>query len=189
MAPGPCSRLTLGGSWADPNFVVRAGLGSGAVSRIAIPEANSVEPLGWVSSRGRVLVKRYRFEDGDNVIGPATPEYWLADPATGAAEIIKGEFAPFEEYAFRKIQPAQAPAAYWAAIPGRNANQTASGIYHEKNFALQPVMSVPGMLFDSRHIWFDQQTGQLYITYKGHLLRIRMPAVNAPIAQSNSETR
>jgi hypothetical protein len=163
-----------GGSWADPNFVVRVDLGSGAVSRIAIPEANRVEPLGWVSSRGRVLVKRYRFEDGDKVIGPATPEYWLADPDTGTAEIVKGEFAPFEEYAFRKLQPAQGHGAYWAAIPDRNANQTTIGIYDEENFSLQPVMTVPGILFDSRHIWVDQQAGQLYITYEGHLFRVRM---------------
>jgi hypothetical protein len=171
-----------GGSWADPNFVVRVDLASGAVSRIAIPEANRVEPLGWVSSRGRVLVKRYRFEDGDNLVGPATPEYWLADPATGAAEIVKGEFAPFEEYAFRKLQPAQGLATYWAAIPDRNADQTVIGVYDEKSFAFRPVMTVPGVLFDSRHIWIDQQAGQLYITYEGHLLRVRMPAVNSPIA-------
>lgn len=163
-----------GGSWADPNFVVRVDLGSGAVSRIAIPEANRVEPLGWVSSHGRVLVKRYRFEDGDKVIGPATPEYWLADPVTGAAEIVRGEFAPFEEYAFRKLQPAQASASYWTAIPGRNADQTALGIYDEKNFAFKPIMTAPGILFDSRHIWVDEQAGQLYITYEGHLLRVRM---------------
>ena len=165
-----------GGSWADPNFAVRVDLGSGAVSRIAISEANRVEPLGWVSSRGRVLVKRYRFEDGDKIIGPATPEYWLADPVTGTAEIVKGEFAPFEEYTFRKLQPAQGPGAYWAAIPDRNANQTTIGIYDEENFSLQPVMTVPDVLFDSRHIWVDQQAGQLYIIYKGHLLRVRMKA-------------
>ena len=163
-----------GGSWADPNFVVRVDLVSGAVSRIAIPEANRVEPLGWVSSRGQVLFKRYRFEEGDHIIGPATPEYWLADPAAGAAEIVKGEFAPFEEYAFRKLQPAQGHGADWAAIPDRNANQTTIGIYDEENFSLQPVMTVPGILFDSRHIWVDQQAGQLYITYEGHLLRVRM---------------
>jgi hypothetical protein len=175
-----------GGSWADPNFVVRVDLGSGAVSRIAIPEANRVVPLGWVASRGRILVKRFRFEDGDKVIGPATPEYWLADPATGGAEIVKGEFAPFEEYAFRKLQPAESSNTYWAAIPNRNANQTAIGIYDEKNFVFQPIMLVPGILFDSRHIWVDKQAGQFYITYEGHLLRVRMPA---PIAQSDHETR
>jgi len=164
-----------GGSWADPNFAVRVDLGSGAVSRISIPEANRVEPLGWVASLGRVLFKRYRFEQGDHIIGPATPEYWLADPATGAARIVKGEFAPFEEYAFRKLQPAQAPATYWAAIPDRNANQTALGIYDEKEFAFKPIMTVPGILFDSRHIWVDVQASQLYITYEGHLLGVKMP--------------
>ena len=163
-----------GGSWADPNFIVHVDLATGAVSRIAIPDANRVAPLGWVSSRGRVLVKRYRFEDGDNLIGPATPEYWLADPATGAAEIVKGEFAPFEEYDFRKLQPAQGSATYWAAIPDRNANQTALGIYDEKNFVFQPVMTVPGILFDSRHIWVDQQAALVYIVYEGQLLRVRM---------------
>jgi hypothetical protein len=179
----------IGSSWADPNFAVRVNLSSGVVSRIAIPEANRVEPLGWVSSRGRVLVRRYRFESGDNLLGPAAPEYWLADPVTGAAEIIKGEFAPFEEYAFRKLQPAQGPATYWAAIPDRNSNQTTLGIYDEKNFAFQSVMTVPGILFDSRHIWVDQQAGQLYITYEGHLLRARMPAINAPIAQLHNQAR
>jgi hypothetical protein len=135
-----------------------------------------ITPANPLSSRGRVLVKRYRFEDGDKIIGPATPEYWLADPVTGTAEIVKGEFAPFEEYTFRKLQPAQGPGAYWAAIPDRNANQTTIGIYDEENFSLQPVMTVPDVLFDSRHIWVDQQAGQLYIIYKGHLLRVRMKA-------------
>lgn len=178
-----------GGSWADPNFAVRVDLASGALSRIAIPEANRVEPLGWVASSGRVLFKRHRFEDGDNLIGPATPEYWLADPATGAAEIVKGEFAPFEEYAFRKLQPAQAPETYWVAIPDRNANHTTIGLYDERNFSLQPVMTVPDILFDSRHIWVDRQAGQLYITYEGHLLSVRMTTANAPIVQSDHENR
>jgi hypothetical protein len=177
-----------GNSWADPNFIVRVDLGTGAVSHVAIPEANRVEPLGWVSSRGRVLVKRYRFENGDNLIGPATPEYWLADPTTGAAEIVKGEFAPFEEYAFRKLQPAHDPATYWSAIPDRNANETNIGIYHERNFFLQPVMTVPGILFDSRQIWVDQQADQLYIIYEGHLLRVGMPAFKGSDGHSGGQT-
>jgi hypothetical protein len=136
-----------------------------------------ITPANPLSSRGRVLVKRYRFEDGDKIIGPATPEYWLADPVTGTAEIVKGEFAPFEEYTFRKLQPAQGPGAYWAAIPDRNANQTTIGIYDEENFSLQPVMTVPDVLFDSRHIWVDQQAGRLGPQWTLHLLKSQARAL------------
>jgi len=35
-------------------------------------------------------------------------------------------------------------------------------------------MTVPGILFDSRHIWVDQQAALVYIVYEGQLLRVRM---------------
>ena len=165
-------------SWAEPNFVVRVNLETGASDRLAISEADRVEPLAWIEGRG-VLIKRYREERvSRDPVGPDATEYWLVDPVTGKAEIVQGEFAPLEEYATRSLQPSQIKGHSWAAVWRDKEAKTEIGLYDEERFIFKPVYAVSGLHFDSRQMWIDEEKLHAFIVYGGHLLRVALPDIS-----------
>ena len=162
-------------SWAEPNFVIRVNIETGASDRLPIVEADRVEPLAWIEGRG-ALIKRYREERvARDPVGPDTPEYWLADPATDKAEIVQGEFAPFEEYAARPLETSKIKGHAWVAIWRAKEVKTEIGLYDKERFIFRPVMDVPDLRFESSQMWIDEDGHQAYIVYGGQLLRVAMP--------------
>jgi len=158
-------------SWANPNFAVRIDLMTGKFERLSIDDADRVAPLAWIDERGRILIERYREPGRDNPLGPDVPEYWLVDPANGSTEKVTGEFAPLGEYAERPLQPA-AGRGFWTAIFNQAENATAIGTYDTADFKFHPVEKIPGLRFNSREMWVDEESYKIYIAYMGHLLRV-----------------
>lgn len=166
-------------TWAYPNFVVvRVDLATGESFKLDIPEADKITPITYVAARDAVLVKRFQeSHDNDNraPVGPKTPEFWLIDASTGKRQIVHGEFSPLEQIGARPLQAAATKGLVWAAIYRDTEGATEIGTYNATDFVFTPVLSVPGLNFDSQAMWVDEAEHKAYIAYKGQLLRISVP--------------
>jgi hypothetical protein len=168
-------------TWAEPNFAVRVDLNTGKSFRLDMPQADRIKPLSYVAERGAVLVVRFQESQHSNdrkPVGPKTPEFWLVDASTGKAEIVHGEFAPLEDLGPRPLQVATKEGRFWAAIYRETEKATDIGTYDPAEFAFSPVLSVPGLNFNSQQIWVDEAEHKAYISYKGQLLRLSMEQVH-----------
>lgn len=100
--------------------------------------------------------------------------YYLLDPASGALQPVKGEFRPLQDQALRRLQPTGKPNEFWAVI--RKSEQSRVGRYDERAFTFKSVLEVPGLALRSADVWVDEAHGKVWLTYKGHLLRLPLPA-------------
>jgi hypothetical protein len=101
---------------------------------------------------------------------------YLLDPETGTVQQIKGEFGPLLEDSPRELQPTGNPNEFWAAISDEQKNATRFGRYDSKNFVFKPLVELPGLILRSDDFWVDAAAGKIWLTYRGHLLRIPSPA-------------
>jgi len=166
------------GSWVEPNVVVRVNLASGAVLPVAIPKADTLNPIAYISERKQFLVVREKDPEtgSHHPAGPDKPEHWLVDPETGKAEVINGEIRPFTHIGSRPLQPTgDVPGQYWAAIPNEEGDGTDIGQFDAKSFQFSPKLHVPALQFNSQALWVDAAVRIVYITYNSHLLRISLP--------------
>ncbi|MBS1796820.1 MAG: HEAT repeat domain-containing protein [Acidobacteria bacterium] len=168
-----------------PNKVVRIELATGREIPVDIAPADEFYPVAYLSAQNRVLL--YRGRDQNRLIispnrdfdrptaknpSPATPEYYLLDPATGAARLVRGEFRPLEDQTFRALQPAGRPNLYWAAIYDEKLAATTLGYYDPVAFAFTPVMKIPTIALDSMDVWVDEKGAEVYFVYGGQLLAL-----------------
>lgn len=182
------------GGWGEPASVSRVNIETGRVLRVNVPPANTFMPVTRVTSQNKILLFRakgrtYRDdgevqyvendEEEESVRGasktnpsPKVPEYYLLDPATGAVELVKGEFRPLEQQTYRPLQPTGNPNEFWAAVYDEKTKQTRIGRYSEKAFSFQPVLSVPDIHLTSTQIWVDEKEAKVYFVYQGHLLAL-----------------
>ncbi len=99
-------------NWADPNYVVRVNLATGKSFRVDVPPADTFNLVAYVSGHSKILLMHVRDQEtyhDRKPIGPAQPEYRLLDPATGATDVVQGEFEPLSEQELRPLQPAGHP--------------------------------------------------------------------------------
>jgi hypothetical protein len=159
--------------WARPNGVVRFDLRNNREYTVSLPPASQFEPVAYVAAHGKVLLRRAR-DDGDtkDSSGPAAPEFYLLDAATGRTQAISGLFEPLLQEATRPLQPTGRPDEVWAAIPDRSKNETRVGRYSLRDFSFHALLTVPHLTFDSFRMWVDEAGAKLLVVYKGQLLRM-----------------
>jgi hypothetical protein len=168
--------------WSGPNGVVRYNLQTGRESPVNLPPAQEFGPVAYLARQSRVLLRRARDAfngaEGTESNGPAVPEFYLLDPATGATQRAAGNFAPFLQDGSRALQATGAVDQVWAAIPNREKNETQVGRYNLRDFSFQVVVVVPRLSFESSAMWIDQAQAKIYIVYEGQV--IRLPLVDTP---------
>ena len=164
--------------WSKPNYVVRFNLQTGREYQVSVPPADDVEPVTCLPAHGKVLIRRARDSyqpAGHNAVGPAAPEYYLLDAATGRTQLTSGVFDPLLQEGNRFLQPTGNPDEYWAALPDQEKNQTRVGRYNLKDFSFKPTLSLSHIVFDSMSMWVDETQAKLFLVYRGHLLRLPLP--------------
>ena len=161
-------------SWAEPNTLFRVNLVTKERFPVDIPAADTLNPITYVAAHGSVLVLRARDDDG--TAGPATPEFFLLDAETGKSTGANGEFGPLMDSGGRPLQPAGEPNQVWASLYDESADMTQVGWYDTRNFTFRPVLPLPSLQLDSRHVWIDEPDGWVYLAYRGHLLRVPLPS-------------
>lgn len=102
--------------------------------------------------------------------------YYLLDPVSGELQLAKkGEFRPLQDQSLRTLQPTGKRHEFWAVIR-ENEKDSRIGRYDERTFTFTPVLEVPGLSLRSADVWVDEARGKVWLTYKGHLLRLPLPA-------------
>lgn len=140
----------------------------------SIPPADSISVLTFVNSQYKFLVGRAKFpysREKDNP-SPKTPEYYLLDPNTGAAQITKSDFQPLLDQTYRGLQPTNNPSEYWAARFNDEMKFTEIGRFNDKTAMFKTVLQLPDISLDSMDIWIDEKDSKIYFVYEGHLLSI-----------------
>jgi hypothetical protein len=191
------------GEWGEPKALVRVNLQTGKEFPVNLPPADTFTAIAFIDSQNKVLIYRakginpYNYRQNQNADddeevaevkpsvsinkadaknpSPATPEYYLLDAATGATQIVKGEFRPLENMSYRPLQPAGAPGEFWTAVYDKKAKETTIGRYNTNTFTLQPVTKLPQIVLDSMNIWVDEKEAKVYFVYEGHLLSAPLP--------------
>lgn len=174
--------------------MVRVNLATGARHDIIGPAGRAV---AYVPAHGKVLVERHperappgeeaaadenEADGGGFLFGPIVPpEYRLVDPATGKAEPMGGEFAPFARVTHRPLQPTGNADEVWVAVHDNpyddKETTTRIGRYDTRRFAFTEVLTLPGVRFTSMDVWVDEQAGLAYVALgEGDLLRAPLPA-------------
>jgi hypothetical protein len=182
------------GEWSEPRSVVRINLQTGREFKVNLPPADTFNPVAFIASQNKVLLYRakgriynnYRpdADDEEETVkpvvsatkddknpSPQTPEYYLLDAATGATQLVKGEFRPLETAEYRPLQPvAGSPDEFWVALYDKKSKETSVGRYSTKTFTLQTVTKLPQIVLDSMKIWVDEKEAKIYFVYEGHVL-------------------
>jgi HEAT repeats len=128
---------------------------------------NSFRPwLVYVAAHGKVLIGFY------GKVGSG----YLLDHETGAVQPAPGEFRPLIATLSRAPQSAGAPNLFWSVIYDGDEKTTRFGRYDTKNFAFTSLLEFPELELSGDDIWVDDSGGKVWFTYKGHLLRLPMPA-------------
>jgi hypothetical protein len=128
--------------------------------------------LVYLAAHGKVLVLNFGFNGRDG----SGNESYLLDPGTGKVQPAKGEFRPLIGSISRAAQSAGAPNLFWAAIYDWEKKATKFGRYDTKNFVFTPLLEFPGLSLSSDDIWVDADGGKIWFVYRGHLLRLPLPA-------------
>ena len=128
-------------------------------------------PLKYLEAANKMLLVRAEFLGAANT----NAAYYLLDPASGVLQPAKGEFRPLQDQSLRPLQPTGKPHEFWAVIH-ENEQGSRVGRYDERAFTFTPVLDVPGLPLRSADVWVDEARGKVWLTYKGHLLRLPLPA-------------
>ena len=101
---------------------------------------------------------------------------YLLDPETGTVQQVKGEFSPLREIFPRELEPTGNPNEFWAAIPDSQKTVTKIGRYDSRNFIFKPLIELTGLKLNYSDFWVDANSGKIWLTYRGQLLRLPLPA-------------
>ena len=154
--------------------LVRRNTQTGQIFEVRDDRSNAHEslmPLKYLEATQKMLLARTSF------MGLANPNsaYYLLDPDSGVLQPAKGEFRPLQDQSLRTLQPTGKPHEFWAVIR-ENEKDSRIGRYDERAFRFTPVLEVPGLSLRSADVWVDEARGKVWLTYKGHLLRLPLPA-------------
>ncbi len=142
----------------------------------AVPAADYVQPIAEIPETGKVLIACYE----TNYLQPSKTDFYLLDPATGAAQPVKGEFRPLQQQSFRPLQSVAGSTKFWAAIPDEKLNRTQIGMYDAQRFEFKSLADLPEIKFDSMHMWVMDFAGEsarkVIFAYNGHLLSLPFSA-------------
>lgn len=164
-------------TFTQPSSAARINLQTGKEYKINLPPADKFYPVAAVTSQNKILLYRAKNEypTFKNNPSPTAPEYYLLDAATGATQLIKGEFRPLEETNARPLKPTGNPNEFWAAIYNETTKATEIGRYETKTFSFKPILQIPDINLDSRDVLIDDKDAKIYFVYEGHLLALPIP--------------
>jgi hypothetical protein len=140
--------------WANPYSLVRVDLRTGEVIPLALPK-----------SQGEAITRI-----GGKVLAVWAGEYRLIDPATGAMEVVAGEFGPLLEESSRPLQAAAKGGEVWATL--RRDRTTVVGRYDPRTFSFAAVGEFPDFVFSSPEMWVDEAAGKVLVVVNGDVLRL-----------------
>ena len=146
--------------------------GRGSFIRSGEPIAETTEGENAAVEAMERIASRYGRANAKPNPSPKTAEYYLFDPATGVAQLIKGEFRPLIQQLVRPLQPTGKPGEFWAAIFDAKTKSTDIGRYDEKTFVFQPLAAIPDINLSSMDVWIDEKEAKIYFVYLGHLLAL-----------------
>ncbi|HEU4767710.1 MAG TPA: hypothetical protein VFS77_10055, partial [Pyrinomonadaceae bacterium] len=170
-------------NWSTPSHIVRFNLQTGRQYRVNLEPADSFNPIAFVASHNKVLLRRSKGPDmrfGRTAAGPERPEFFLLDAATGESRLVTGEFDPLQQTGNRPLQRTEKPDEFWVALPDHEKNKTRVGRYNTKDFSFKPVMEIPHIAFNSMGMWVDANAAKIYVVYKGQLLRLPLSLQATP---------
>ena len=156
----------------DSMRLVRHNLQTGEELPVNMANGSCPPPLRYVAAHGKALLGFGWLYDEP---GPGENHY-LLDPETGTVQQVKGEFKPLKDGFVRELQPTGNPNEFWAAIPDSQKKMTKIGRYDSGNFVFKPLVELTGLTLRNSDFWVDVNAGKIWMTYKGHLLRLPLPA-------------
>jgi hypothetical protein len=151
--------------------LVRHNLQTGEEFPVKMANDGYRPPVAYVAAHGKVLLG-YPGDYGQPHHGAIN---YLLDPETGTFQQVKGEFRPLVAEFSRELQPTGNPNEFWAAIPDSRKKVTNIGRYDSKAFTFTPVVELSELILDNSDFWVDVTAGKIWLTYKGHLLRLPLP--------------
>ena len=107
----------------------------------------------------------------DPTNGTARTANALADPDN---LVLENPAMWFQDLPNRLQSVRVASNAVWMAFPGENT--TTIGQFDLRRFHWLNVDYVPNLQVHAKDIWVDEDNQKLYFVYKGHLLRLPLPA-------------
>jgi hypothetical protein len=152
--------------------LVRINLQNGRETAIDLPDGYAHFPVAFIPAHKKALFVAPDISSLKNGSGRGV----LLDPESGAAQMIKGELRPWFDEFWRLPQPTGKPDEVWVAIYDEQKESIAVGRYNVRTFSFAPVIRVPELKLSSLDIWMDQAAGWLYVTFRGDLLRLPLPA-------------
>ena len=170
-------RWAVAVNYSNERNLVRVNLQTGREFPVNLEETPYCEASFFINSLSKFLLlcgypeRRYG-DDGSGGEPKITGEYYLLDAETGVIQRAKGEFRPLDGQTFRPLQPTGKADEFWAAIPGKNRNETQFGIFNAKTFTFRETLKIPSIVVDSMNTWVDTGEGKIYLVYEGHLLSI-----------------
>lgn len=173
----PDQKWIVGIEWDEKRGarrLIRRNSQTGQQFEVRDNQRNNLEPLmplKYLEATNKMLLARAAHWE---VINPNLA-YYLLDPATGVLQPAKGEFRPLQDQSLRTLQPTGKPHEFWAVIR-ENGTSSRVGRYDERAFTFTTVLEVPGLFLRSADVWVDEARGKVWLTYKGHLLRLPLPA-------------
>ncbi len=176
---------TPDGAWAvaaretapDRWIAVRVELATGACSSVELAPARHVDPLAYVPAHGKVLVRRSRPGPDETGAGPAEPEHYLIEVASGACERASGDFRPWrDDLGSRPLQPTGRANEVWVALADEGPRRTVIGRYDTRRFAFDPVATFPGIELSSMDVWVDREARFAHAVAYGRVLRLPLEA-------------
>jgi hypothetical protein len=160
------------GDSARAEQLVRHNLQTGEEFQVNLPDSALRPPFMYLAAHGKVLLG-HSGHHNSHYLGPVNH---LLDAETGAIQQAKGDFEPLNDDFTRELQSTGKPNEVWAAIRNWNKRSTSFGRYDIRNFVFTPLIELPGLVLRNSDFWVDVNASKIWFTYKGHLLRIPLPA-------------
>src|SRR5262245_46128214 len=152
--------------------LVRHNLQTGKEFPVTMPNSDYRLPAMYIAAHGKILLGTGGLHDKPHH-GEVNS---LLVTLTGSVQQVKGEFSPLREIFPRELQPTGNPNEFWAAITDSQKTVTKIGRYDSRNFVFKPLFELTGLELSNSDFWVDANAGKIWMTYRGRLLRLPLPA-------------
>ena len=152
--------------------LVRINLQNGRESVVDLPDGYTHFSVAYIAAHKKVLFAAPDISSRNNGSGRGA----LLDPESGAVQPVTGELRLWFDDLLHPLQPTGRPDEVWAAIYDEQKKSTIIGRYNVGTFSFAPVIALPELKFSNMETWIDQAAGWIYVTFRGDLLRVPLPA-------------
>ena len=89
---------------------------------------------------------------------------------------MQGNFDLLYDQVLRPLQPTGKANEFWATSYDSARKLSRIGRYNTLTFTFTPGLEVPDLELQNADVWVDEPRSKIWLTYKGHLLRLNLPA-------------